>query len=173
MTGAVLAAGGAGCSNSQVFWPTGSVSRTSLLSYVMCYDSFLVFLFIVLMKQRVIFFQQTTLTMRETTGGGAASVGPTESLKLEDILEMCADYERQIEAEQKQGLLMRRQMEQQRQQNMMAPSPPQISHLRLPGFNTASPTALALPHVLSPSSPLVNNQQSWSPNTTTASTPNR
>ena len=117
-------------------------------------------------------FQQTTLTMRETAGG-AASVGPTESLKLEDILEMCADYERQIEAEQKQGLLMRRQMEQQRQQNMMAPSPPQISHLRLPGFNTASPTALALPHVLSPSSPLANNQQSWSPNTTTASTPNR
>ena len=45
-------------------------------------------------------------------GGGGGGIGTKERLKLEEVLEMCADYERQIEAEQKQGLLMRRQIEQ-------------------------------------------------------------
>ena len=88
--------------------------------------------------------------MRES--GGLKSIGASERLKLEEILEMCADYERQIEAEQKQGLLIRRQMEEDERRNRMAP--PHITHLQIPP----------------PASPVT---QQWSPNGTMTTTPNR
>ena len=64
------------------------------------------------MKMHEIGSAPSSVTSSEGITGGGGGIGTKERLKLEEVLEMCADYERQIEAEQKQGLLMRRQIEQ-------------------------------------------------------------